>query len=83
MWIVLWHALLWLPKLVFYVLQRFAVWTGTVYLFRKGKYRRLYYVLSAALYITSWVLLILLIRETMSFKFSHFIDMLPIPKKVS
>jgi len=35
-------------KLLFYIVQRIAVWSGTLYLFRQGKYGRIYYFLSAA-----------------------------------
>jgi hypothetical protein len=71
-WIFLWHAVLWVPKLIFYIVQRMALWSGTLYLFRKGKYSKVYYFLSAALYITSWVLIILLVRQTFALKFSQF-----------
>ena len=76
MWIVFWHALLWLPKLMFYGMQRVAVWSGTLYLYRKGKSNWIFYVLSATLYIISWVLIILLVRETLAFKISYFIPRL-------
>ena len=74
MWIFLWHALLWVPKLMFYGAQRIAVWSGTLYLFRKGKYHKIYYFLSAFLYISSWVLIILLIHETMTLNFSRLVN---------
>ena len=83
MWIILWHALLWVPKLLFYIVQRIAVWSGTLYLFRQGKYGKVYYVLGAVLYITSWVLIILLVRQTLSFKFSNLTHMFALPRKVS
>jgi hypothetical protein len=82
-WIFLWHAVLWVPKLLFYIVQRVALWSGTLYLFRKGKYSKVYYVLSAALYITSWVLIILLVRQTFSFRFSQLTDFFSFPRKVS
>jgi hypothetical protein len=71
------------PKLLFYILQRIAVWSGTLYLFRRGKDSRLYYFLSAALYITSWVLIILLVRQTFLSKLPSLTHWLPFTRKVS
>jgi hypothetical protein len=80
--ITLWHAFLWVPKLAFYLVQRIAVWSGTLYLFRQGKNSRVYYVLSAVLYIASWVLIILLVRQSFSFKFANVAHFFA-PRKVS
>ena len=83
MWLGLWHALVWVPKLFFYGAQRLAVWTGTLYLFREGKYHKIYYFLSAVLYVTSWVLIILLIRETFKLHFMEWIKSPTLPRMSS
>lgn len=83
MWVILWHALLWVPKLLIYGAQRVAVWSGTMYLFRKGKYHKIFYVLSALLYIGSWVFIVLAFRETFTYKLSHLSSLLRVPRKVS
>jgi hypothetical protein len=72
-----------MPKIVFYAVQRLAVWSGTLYLFRKGKSRQVYYFYSAALYLTSWVLLFFVVRQVFALKLPTFPHFFPVLRRAS
>ena len=77
MWVAVLHALAWVPKVLLWGAQRIATWTGTVYLFRKGRERKIYYFLSALLYLGSWTFLILAVWKMALFKRLAFHIFLP------
>ena len=80
---MLMHVLLWLPKLLYFVANRIAVWSGAAYCFRRAKQQKIYYFYGSLIYLTSWTILILFFRETLFSHLEFVLNLIGFGKKIS